>query len=285
MELNISQLPSTLELYWRIFQKSENPEKPWPALDLELNPFQLDSGQLNKYLRIFNFSSPEQKVPLPFIYVLLQRAQLFMMSDSQMPFKLMGLLHIGQRFEQSAPINPSLPLAVSMRLGPLQPQDNGEKFSTFADIIQNDTTIASSESFFLKRRPKRNKKIDRDIRLPNEAGITGSWHAERSVVKQYAALTGDRNPIHMFDWSAKLFGYPKAIAHGMCQVSHFWARELPKVQRRSDVVTADFSFKKPVFIGTELRLELLHAQQSPTLELAVWSGNTDLHLTGQLEFH
>ena len=35
------------------------------------------------------------------------------------------------------------------------------------------------------------------------------------IGRRYGAVSGDRNPIHLHGWSAKLFGMPRPIAHGM----------------------------------------------------------------------
>ena len=35
------------------------------------------------------------------------------------------------------------------------------------------------------------------------------------IGRRYAAVSGDRNPIHLYPLTARAFGFPRAIAHGM----------------------------------------------------------------------
>jgi acyl dehydratase len=45
------------------------------------------------------------------------------------------------------------------------------------------------------------------------------WRLAADVGRRYAAVSGDRNPIHLFALTARLFGFPRAIAHGMWTVA------------------------------------------------------------------
>jgi len=63
--------------------------------------------------------------------------------------------------------------------------------------------------------------------------------------RRYASVSGDRNPIHMHASSARLFGFPQAIAHGM------WtkARALAALESTlPDAYTVDVSFRKPILL-------------------------------------
>ena len=41
------------------------------------------------------------------------------------------------------------------------------------------------------------------------------WRLDAAAGRRYAALSGDYNPIHLWGWSAKLFGFSKPIIQGM----------------------------------------------------------------------
>src|SRR4029078_1795482 len=45
--------------------------------------------------------------------------------------------------------------------------------------------------------------------------ITAWWTLPDDLGRRYAGVSGDHNPIHLHSWSAKPFGFPRAIAHGM----------------------------------------------------------------------
>src|SRR5699024_12213392 len=51
---------------------------------------------------------------------------------------------------------------------------------------------------------------------PADPGVpTTTLRADQSVISRYAAVSGDRNPIHVSKLGAKAFGFPRTIAHGM----------------------------------------------------------------------
>ena len=45
------------------------------------------------------------------------------------------------------------------------------------------------------------------------------WRLAGDVGRRYGAVSGDRNPIHLHPLAARLFGFPRAIAHGMWTVA------------------------------------------------------------------
>ena len=65
------------------------------------------------------------------------------------------------------------------------------------------------------------------------------------IGRRYGAVSGDRNPIHLHDLTAKPFGFPRAIAHGM------WtkARALAALGARvPDAFTTEVRFAKPLLL-------------------------------------
>ncbi|GEC04786.1 hypothetical protein SSP24_24410 [Streptomyces spinoverrucosus] len=45
------------------------------------------------------------------------------------------------------------------------------------------------------------------------------WRLGADIGRRYAAVSGDRNPIHLHPLTARLFGFPRPIAHGMWTVA------------------------------------------------------------------
>ena len=69
------------------------------------------------------------------------------------------------------------------------------------------------------------------------------------IGRRYADVSGDRNPIHLHPVSAKLFGMPGAIAHGM------WvkARCLAALEGLlPDSHTSEVSFKAPMVLPAKV---------------------------------
>jgi hypothetical protein len=71
------------------------------------------------------------------------------------------------------------------------------------------------------------------------------WQVPRNVARRYAAVSGDVNPIHLNPLVARLFGFRRAIAHGM------WlkARCLAALEGRlPDALTAEVELKSPLLL-------------------------------------
>jgi acyl dehydratase len=75
--------------------------------------------------------------------------------------------------------------------------------------------------------------------------MTADWRIDGDVGRRYGKVSGDVNPIHMSGLSAKAFGFPKAIAHGMWTM----ARSLAGLQSQlPPEVDVDVAFKTPLHI-------------------------------------
>lgn len=77
------------------------------------------------------------------------------------------------------------------------------------------------------------------------------WRVPARVGGDYAAVSGDRNPIHTSRIGARLFVFPRPIAHGMWSLARclaFFEGRLPSSY------TVDVSFKQPILLPAEVAL-------------------------------
>ena len=89
----------------------------------------------------------------------------------------------------------------------------------------------------------------------SEDSTTSTLRVDRKTIDRYAAVSGDRNPIHVSTLGAKAFGFPRTIAHGMWSA----AAALRAVEGRvPDKVTYSVRFGKPVLLPATVNL---YAQQ------------------------
>lgn len=82
------------------------------------------------------------------------------------------------------------------------------------------------------------------------------WRLRAGHGRRYARASGDYNPIHLFAWTARPFGYRRPVLHGLCLeaiVAHaLIARRLggePAALRRLRI-----AFPRPALLPAELRL-------------------------------
>ena len=78
------------------------------------------------------------------------------------------------------------------------------------------------------------------------------WRAPADIGRRYAKVAGDYNPIHLSAPTAKLFGFPQAIAHGLWNTARSLAalgEHLPAAQ-----IEIDVEFRKPVRLPSDVTL-------------------------------
>jgi acyl dehydratase len=109
-------------------------------------------------------------------------------------------------------------------------------------------------------------------------GVIVPFSVPSAIGRRYARTTGDFNPIHLSRWSAHLFGFRRAIAHGMWTL----ARSLALIEdRRARAVTAcDVTFKRPLYLPTEA--ELRFGPGALTAFAVTSNAGAHVHLTGTL---
>ena len=101
----------------------------------------------------------------------------------------------------------------------------------------------------LKREPKNGDRAKRTEEPPAPPPASAQWRLPGDLGRRYAAVSGDRNPIHMHDVPAKLLGFPRTIAHGMWTKARGLAaleRELP------DAYTVTARFRRPVLLPSRV---------------------------------
>jgi acyl dehydratase len=119
---------------------------------------------------------------------------------------------------------------------------------------------------------------DRHRERPAPPPASAIWRVEPSVGTQYAAVSGDRNPIHTSTVAARLFGFPRRIAHGMWSK----ARCLAAMEGRlPDRYTVDIEFKLPIPLPASVAFsaDALLSAEAPRPEVSVeGSGSWSLAL-------
>ena len=74
---------------------------------------------------------------------------------------------------------------------------------------------------------------------------SATWRLGAGLGRRYAAVSGDRNPIHLSRLSARAFGFPRQIAHGMWSQ----ARALAAVENRlPDAYTVVAELRRPILL-------------------------------------
>jgi len=221
---------------------SAEPVLPTRALRREAR---LEAGAVADYARLCGFA-PEQGVPLIWPHILAFPLQMRIMLATDFPFPVLGLVHVHNRIRQRARLNIDDRLTLTVRAGRLLAHDKGQAFSLETVVERDGQPVWDGESVYL--RPGRPGRGDpAPVLSGTEAGrLVEDWSAPADLGRRYARVSGDANPIHTSAIGARLFGFRRAIAHGMwTKARAVAALSPPHPLERAEVETA---FRAPLFL-------------------------------------
>ena len=251
-----------------------------PDLDLRLEGVVADPADVAAYAKVCGFPLHDH-LPPTYPHILAFPLQMAVMADGGFPFGAVGLVHVETRIEQHRRIGLDEELTIDVRATKLRPHPKGRTFSLLTAVTVDGETVWESVSTML-RRGKGDEEARGEKSFPAlPAGIPASaeWKLGGDLGRRYAAVSGDRNPIHMHALTAKPLGFPSAIAHGM------WtkARCLAALDSRlPDAFAVDVRFRKPILLPA--RVEFAGAEEiEGVIAFGVRDGKRQIpHLDGRL---
>ena len=214
-----------------------------PDLELQLTDVAIDTDHLARYARVCGFRLADT-LPVTYPHILAFPLHMALMTDSGFPFGPVGLVHIENRIVQHRRIPVGERLDLTVRATPLEDHPKGRQFTLVSEARVSGELVWEDYSTNLRIGGGSGESKDKKGRKepPPESA---SWKLDGGLGRRYASVSGDRNPIHMHDLSAKLFGFPRAIAHGM------WtkARSVAALESRLPAgYEVDVAFKKPILL-------------------------------------
>lgn len=256
-----------------------------PDLELSLTSVRPDADAVAAYAKVCGFSL-RGHLPPTYPHVLAFPLHMAVMADGSFPFGAVGLVHVENRIVQHRPVPIGEELKLVVRPTPLQPHKSGQTFGLLTEAWIGEQKAWESTTTILHRQtpadgPKADGMRPESVQRREEPELTPSaeWRLGGDLGRRYAAVSGDRNPIHMHSLTAKPLGFPGAIAHGM------WtkARCLAALEGRlPDAFSVDVRFRKPIRLPG--RVEFLSDAGGEEIEFAVRDAKRQIpHLDGQME--
>lgn len=218
-----------------------------PSLTLELKDVAVDGDRLASYDRVCGFSLRET-LPPTYPHMLAFPLHLKLMTDGSFPFGAIGLVHIENAITQRRPIGVDERLSIRVWATQLEPHPRGRQFAIRTQASVGEEIVWEEVSTNLKRgggAGERDRAKDGERDRPPELPTVGTWNLPGDLGRRYGSVSGDLNPIHIHPLTARLFGFPTAIAHGMWTKARCLAALEPQLP---DGFTAEVSFKKPILL-------------------------------------
>ena len=238
-----------------------------PDIELRVRDVGVDREHLARYARVCGFRL-SNTLPATYPHILGFPLQMAMLGQPDFPIRLLGLVHIRNVIEQVRPLCLDDRLCLTVRADNLHDHKRGRAVDLVLEATVDDAVVWRERSTYLHRsksatRPTENAS-GQAAAAPDERAIahetgqaaghaeqteppraTAYWKVPADTGRAYARVSGDHNPIHTSTLGARLFGFPRRIAHGMWSK----ARCLAALEGRlPDAFTVDVSFKLPILL-------------------------------------
>jgi hypothetical protein len=183
-----------------------------PERELTRDGVEIDREHLTAYDRVCGFRLRDA-LPATYPHVLAFPLAMDLMAGSSFPFSPLGLVHIANRIEQLRPIDAAERLDLRVWAEGLAPHERGRQFDVVAEAAAGGEVVWRDRSTYLHRERggRGGDRRDEALDWPTSA----VWTVPGDIGRRYARVSGDANPIHLHPLTARAFGQPGAIAHGM----------------------------------------------------------------------
>lgn len=256
------------------------------------------AGPLAAYRGICGFTEPDA-LPVTYPHVLAFPLAMRLMTRRRFPLPVTGLVHTWIEITAHRALRTTDALELTVYADGLTPHRRGTEVTVVTEARLSGELVWESRSGYLSRHATRtgtdadactgtstdtstgantsagtsagtNTSTDTASAAPGPAlPAVAEWRLPADLGRRYGAASGDRNPIHLYPLTARLFGFPRAIAHGMWTV----ARCLAQTPRPDLIHTVRADFRAPVLLpGT-----VTYASDGARFQLR---GGDRVHLTG-----
>ncbi|TDC78451.1 hypothetical protein E1193_20725 [Micromonospora sp. KC606] len=214
-----------------------------PAVEYAVGGITVDRAHLAEYDRVCGFRLSDT-LPATYPHVLGFPLALRLMAAPEFPIPLTGVVHVGNRITVHRPVGAGETLDFVAYAENLRPHERGRQVDVVLTGSVDGEEVWHGVSTYLGRArgPGGEGRRDR-VERPVPPAATAHWRVSPRVGRDYARVSGDHNPIHTSRLGARLFGFPRPIAHGMWSK----ARCLAALESRlPEAYTVEVAFKLPV---------------------------------------
>lgn len=294
--LQFSSLPSLWPSYARILVAKRPLNFPegftLPRLEAHVPSVVVKKSDLQRYQQVCSANTGEL-LPIGYPHVLATPLHLAMLSNPAFPIRPLGVVHLRNKVRQQRPIRVGESLEIRAWMEGHREGDFGQEFEIETDVLVNGSVVWHESCTCLARQRKRVRRDPNDAREAREArrreAAASAWTPERSKAfevaedtgRRYGFASGDVNPIHLWHLTARAFGFPQAVVHGMWSLARC-AAEFSSATY-ADPVELDVTFKQPLFLPGKVVFEAGRLGDAQAFTLKEGEGAGKPHLSGSIK--
>ncbi len=169
-----------------------------PDTQLVLPDVEIDRDHVARYDRVCGFHRSDE-LPPTYPHMLAFPLSMELMTASDFPFPVIGLVHIRNRIEQARPIRDDERPTLRVWTTNLDSHPKGTQFEVHAEAEIDGGPVWRSISTYLRKGGgdgdgSSSKERDDDEQEHDAKAI---WEVPDDIGRRYAGVSGDSNPIHL----------------------------------------------------------------------------------------
>lgn len=286
-DLVFDDLPPLGPLYARALAGHVGPRPQSGALPVReavVASYRQDVSRLAHYDRVCGFTLRD-RVPATWLHVVTFPLQVALMAERDFPYGLAGLVHTRNEMTLHRPVLVGDTLTMRVRAERARPHWKGALFDLVGQVRVEDDLAWEGRSTYLARGATASPRAGDRTRAAAEPRLEASalpapsqrWRLAAGLGREYAAVSGDVNPIHLHVVTARLLGLSRPIAHGM------WvhARALAALEGRLPAgYGVDARFIRPIPLPATVGFAAARAEAG--IRFGVLGRDGEPHLLGEI---
>jgi len=283
VRIELERVPSLARGFGRMLltrKRGLAPGATVPVIEAHLPHARIDRQQLRAYCDLCRFSRND-RAPITFPQILATSVAIELLLADGFPFSPLGIVHIGSTMREQRPLTPVDDLDVTCRVDGHRDVRQGKLLSLETTIEVDGVALwhSSNEVLVREGKPRRERRRPREPVPPAESARTTMWQVPAAQGRRYARVSGDYNPIHLSALSARLFGFPSAIAHGLWTLARSVAEIGDAMPEHPFVVEAEF--KRPLLLPSRVRFACVGEDAGVSWEVRSDDGSVP-HVIGRV---
>jgi acyl dehydratase len=234
--------------------------------------------------------SHRRSLPSVMLHIAGFPVQMALMSRDDFPLPLMGMVHLANEVTHHQPVHAGSPLQILARAENFAPHRRGTQVDIVVEVYPKgpDVTAAGPQDplytstsrylglgTYLYSKTEAATDVRQEFTPPPKTGL---WTLGADAGRQYAAVSGDFNPIHLSTLTGKALGQKGAIVHGMYLAARMLEGREPETAGHSWRI----SFEAPVKLPGKVAFAAQPGSDT-SQEFVGWNPRTGRrHFTGEL---
>lgn len=268
-----------------------------PGRTVVVQDHRVPEDLVERYASLFHRSGQPldpQDLPSVLVHVAAFPAAMELMAAPDFPLPLLGMVHLENHGVHHAAVPAGMPLTVAASATGLAPHPSGTSVDLVVTVhgpggeAEADSTTGGDPRLLWEGTSTylaTGVHLDGQERPPRAGHpefeappLTARWALPGSTGRDYAAVSGDYNPIHLNPVAARALGQKGMIAHGMYLAGRMLAGREPAAGGYSWRI----SFATPVLLPGAVSLNVAHPAPGHT-EVTAWDGRRQRpHFTGSI---